>query len=686
MTFATPPLRHRRSRATGSSGSRGSSFARGIRAAALRPLGKVTGLPGAIRRRHAAERDGERGQVLIIFTIAIVAIIAVAGLLVDGGMAWTNRRMAQNGADVAALAAAKSYSTSGSAATATTAANSIAATNGYAKNYTDCSGRAKNDGVTVNIPPASGAHSGQSGYAEVIVQRPMKTSFSALLGQSCWMVSARAVAVASNNDVATCNFCSLNNSSKNHTLVINAGANLRVDGDIVVDSSNGGYTPGTCQTQQWNVCGDAFDVFGAGGTISAKTISVTGGWETHNNDIAVADAPPTGCAEYPKPPSQSQQSNVCIHVPAIADPLNDPSKPGSAVQAPSVGSAPAAGTNGCPAGSAVPTGTAASPTLMTITSGNKTICPGTYYGGLAITGGNVTMSGGIYIMVGGGFSVTGSAGVDGRSGVMIYSEGGGSASQSTTTANDLVPAPIAGHQTFKTVDLVASPSTVDANGSVTFTLTLTPASNGLALPTGTVDFYDGDVQICAASPLIQIQNGHNPVKATCVATFPIYGTRAISAVYTGDSIYNAAGDTATETVRTPNGVTTGPILIQTTGKVDLYGPTTGPYSGLTLFQDRASNLTMRLSPGGSHAPGCPGNFMTAGVGADTNPVPNPCGAMGGLQGTIYAPNQDALVMITSSGMADLQVIAGKIEVDSGASSRFGFDASKFANSSIHLVE
>jgi hypothetical protein len=44
------------------------------------------------------------------------------------------------------------------------------------------------------------------------------------------------------------------------------------------------------------------------------------------------------------------------------------------------------------------------------------------------------------------------------------------------------------------------------------------------------------------------------------------------------------------------------------------------------------------------------------------------------------------VQIKASGMADLQVIAGMIEVDSAANARFGFDASKFANSSIHLVE
>ena len=71
---------------------------------------------------------------------------------------------------------------------------------------------------------------------------------------------------------------------------------------------------------------------------------------------------------------------------------------------------------------------------------------------------------------------------------------------------------------------------------------------------------------------------------------------------------------------------------------------------------------------------------------DTSPIPDACGDIGGLQGTVYAAHQNALVLIEASGMANLQVIAGEIQVDSDADARFGFKASVFANSSIHLVE
>ena len=47
----------------------------------------------------------ERGQALIIITFAIIGLMGMVGLAVDGGMAFSDRRHAQNAADTAALAA-----------------------------------------------------------------------------------------------------------------------------------------------------------------------------------------------------------------------------------------------------------------------------------------------------------------------------------------------------------------------------------------------------------------------------------------------------------------------------------------------------------------------------------------------------------------------------------------------------
>ncbi|MGH2455257.1 MAG: pilus assembly protein TadG-related protein [Candidatus Limnocylindria bacterium] len=52
-------------------------------------------------------RRSERGQVLVIVGVAMIALLGMAGLVTDGGLAWANRRQAQNVADMAALAGSR---------------------------------------------------------------------------------------------------------------------------------------------------------------------------------------------------------------------------------------------------------------------------------------------------------------------------------------------------------------------------------------------------------------------------------------------------------------------------------------------------------------------------------------------------------------------------------------------------
>jgi Flp pilus assembly protein TadG len=118
-------------------------------------------------------------------------MMAMAGLLMDGGLAWANRRQAQAAADTAALAAAQASAQG--LGNLVSAAQDIATANGFPKSYTDCGGHARTDGLVINGPFTKPAPD-TNRYVEAIVTRPMKTTFSAIVGQSCWMVSARAVA------------------------------------------------------------------------------------------------------------------------------------------------------------------------------------------------------------------------------------------------------------------------------------------------------------------------------------------------------------------------------------------------------------------------------------------------------------------------------------------------------------
>ncbi|MCA1571779.1 MAG: pilus assembly protein TadG-related protein [Chloroflexi bacterium] len=62
--------------------------------------------------------SAERGQVLVIVAISLVALIAMVGLVIDGGNAWGQQRETQNGADSAAKAgtvAVQNYLSGGTA-------------------------------------------------------------------------------------------------------------------------------------------------------------------------------------------------------------------------------------------------------------------------------------------------------------------------------------------------------------------------------------------------------------------------------------------------------------------------------------------------------------------------------------------------------------------------------------------
>lgn len=58
------------------------------------------------RRQHEADRTDERGVVLVVMAISLVAVLTLATVVVSGSTAYSQRRNAQNAADSAASAAA----------------------------------------------------------------------------------------------------------------------------------------------------------------------------------------------------------------------------------------------------------------------------------------------------------------------------------------------------------------------------------------------------------------------------------------------------------------------------------------------------------------------------------------------------------------------------------------------------
>src|SRR4051795_8856540 len=85
-----------------------------------------------LRKSWRARRTrDERGQVLVVFALALIAIVAMTGLVLDGGSTFVQKRDQQNAADAAAMAAAYSYAMTGSTSSAAAAAQTTAASNSY---------------------------------------------------------------------------------------------------------------------------------------------------------------------------------------------------------------------------------------------------------------------------------------------------------------------------------------------------------------------------------------------------------------------------------------------------------------------------------------------------------------------------------------------------------------------------
>jgi Flp pilus assembly protein TadG len=130
-----------------------------------------------------ARREG--GQMIVLFTICLVVIIAMTGLVIDGGDTFLQRRDLQNIADTAAMAGAYSYTMTGQTDEAILKATDNAVTNGI---YTG-------DTTGANVAVSVFASGGGGTALTVNVTRPHRNSFAGVIGFARWNVSATATAL-----------------------------------------------------------------------------------------------------------------------------------------------------------------------------------------------------------------------------------------------------------------------------------------------------------------------------------------------------------------------------------------------------------------------------------------------------------------------------------------------------------
>ena len=56
---------------------------------------------------YRSQPERPKGQIVVVFALSLVVIILAVALVIDGGNAWSQRRVTQNAADFAALAGTK---------------------------------------------------------------------------------------------------------------------------------------------------------------------------------------------------------------------------------------------------------------------------------------------------------------------------------------------------------------------------------------------------------------------------------------------------------------------------------------------------------------------------------------------------------------------------------------------------
>jgi Flp pilus assembly protein TadG len=133
----------------------------------------------------------ERGQILVLFALALVAIVGMVGLVLDSGGAFAQRRNEQNAADVAALAAANDLIANQGDADWVGTARSIASQNGY----TDGVGGASVQVSCVNCPGQALVPGVDGVQVTVDISAPHTNNFAGVLGMPTWDVSTTATSM-----------------------------------------------------------------------------------------------------------------------------------------------------------------------------------------------------------------------------------------------------------------------------------------------------------------------------------------------------------------------------------------------------------------------------------------------------------------------------------------------------------
>jgi hypothetical protein len=316
----------------------------------------------------------QSGQVLVGTAVALVVLAGFAGLAIDMGTLRYQKRLQQTAADSAAIAGASNLVVaSGVSAGAVNAASQNGFTDpngGSGTPVSTCTAAGAAIGtvcVQVNNPPATGPHTADAQYVEVLVAEVQPTYFMTIFGVNSETITARAVATnvsAGGGTGPGCLYTLGAPSSSIEGVNINGSATLYAPTCGINDNGN------------YNTKGNAL-------TVAASTFGVAG------TNIVKG---PGGSVTCTQSPNSCPTPNVAPTSDPMAGKLTPPCSPCTGGTAISI-----SGNGGF------------SGTGVTYANNTYTISPGTYTS-ISITGtgggNNVVFSPGVYIIDGSGAGIT----------------------------------------------------------------------------------------------------------------------------------------------------------------------------------------------------------------------------------------------------------------------------------------
>jgi hypothetical protein len=337
---------------------------------------------------NAKYPSSERGQAMILIVLSCIFLFAAMGLVVDLGWAYFHRETTRAAAEAAAMAAATHAVANGGsgftcglnnlscAATDTVCANPpnttpplstsdvaciYAKANGYLHGGTGNFTKRVSYQCGTTSPPPTVPGACADYWFTVRIAEPQPQLFSAILGNTVLTTSARATAAVVATGFGGCVY--VLDPSADKALWETASGNLQSPCGVWVNSSS---TKAVYQT--------------ASSTINATPaqVKIVGSYY-QTGSATITPSPVTGASSF-------------------SDPL-------ASMAAPSYSSS-------------------CDHTNFTL-SGSGTLNPGTYCGGISITGSGsspVTFNSGLYVMLGGGFNIAGSVGATGT-GITVYLTG-----------------------------------------------------------------------------------------------------------------------------------------------------------------------------------------------------------------------------------------------------------------------